>query len=139
MPAMTPADPDLADLDTHGAAVLPTLLSPAECASMVALWDDPARFRKEVVMARHGYGSGTYRYFDYPLPEPVARLRTALVHTTTSVPSGLSAVTEADGVAYAIDSDAFQVEALGVRPEPPFAIVRVDPVLFTADEDREEE
>ena len=78
MPAMTPADPDLADLDTHGAAVLPTLLSPAECASMVALWDDPARFRKEVVMARHGYGSGTYRYFDYPLPEPVARLRTAL-------------------------------------------------------------
>lgn len=76
--SMTHADPDLADLDTHGAAVLPGLLSPAECGRMIALWDDPGRFRKEVVMARHGYGSGTYRYFDYPLPEPVARLRTGL-------------------------------------------------------------
>ncbi|MEZ5735071.1 MAG: 2OG-Fe(II) oxygenase [Novosphingobium sp.] len=78
MPAMTPAAPDLTDLDAHGAAVLPALLSPAECATMIALWGDSARFRKEVVMARHGYGSGTYRYFDYPLPEPVARLRAAL-------------------------------------------------------------
>lgn len=67
------------------------------------------------------------------------RLRTARVHTATALPNGLSSATAADGVAYAIDSDAFQVEALGVRPEPPFAIVRVDPVLFTADEDREEE
>ncbi|MEZ4379949.1 MAG: hypothetical protein R3A79_01280 [Nannocystaceae bacterium] len=60
-------------------------------------------------------------------------LRAALVHTTTAVPSGLSAVTKADGVAYAIDSDAYQVEHLGVRAEPPFAIVRVEPGLFAKD------
>jgi len=65
-------------LDTHGCAVLPQLLSPAECADIGALWDAPDRFRKEVVMARHGYGSGTYRYFAYPLARPVAALRAAL-------------------------------------------------------------
>jgi hypothetical protein len=69
---------DLTDLDRHGAARLPALLSPDQCAAIVALWDDPAVFRKEVVMARHGYGRGRYRYFAYPLPHPVATLRAAL-------------------------------------------------------------
>ena len=69
---------DLSDLDRHGAARLPALLTPTECAELIALWDQPAWFRKEVVMARHGYGSGRYRYFGYPLPEPVAGLRTRL-------------------------------------------------------------
>ncbi|WP_375197996.1 2OG-Fe(II) oxygenase [Sphingobium sp.] len=69
---------DLADLDLHGAARLPALLSPDQCAEMIALWEEPHLFRKEVVMARHGYGSGRYRYFDYPLPPPVAALRETL-------------------------------------------------------------
>lgn len=69
---------DLTDLDRHGAARLPALLTPDQCAAIVALWDDPHAFRKEVVMARHGYGSGRYRYFAYPLPAPVAALREAL-------------------------------------------------------------
>jgi hypothetical protein len=69
---------DLTDLDRHGAARLPALLSPDQCAEMIALWDRSGAFRKEVVMARHGYGSGRYRYFTYPLPDPVAALREAL-------------------------------------------------------------
>lgn len=69
---------DLTDLDRHGAVRLPALLSPEQCASIVALWDNPAAFRKEVVMARHGFGSGRYRYFAYPLPDPVALLRERL-------------------------------------------------------------
>ncbi len=69
---------DLTDIDRHGAARLPALLSPDQCAAIAALWDSPAVFRKEVVMARHGFGSGRYRYFDYPLPPPVATLRDAL-------------------------------------------------------------
>ncbi|HUD93762.1 2OG-Fe(II) oxygenase [Sphingobium sp.] len=69
---------NLDDLDRHGAARLPALLSPDQCAAIISLWDDPAAFRKEVVMARHGYGSGRYRYFTYPLPQPVAALREAL-------------------------------------------------------------
>lgn len=69
---------DLTDLDRHGVARLPALLSPDQCAEMIALWDRSGAFRKEVVMARHGYGSGRYRYFTYPLPDPVAALREAL-------------------------------------------------------------
>jgi hypothetical protein len=42
------------------------------------LWGDRARFRSEVNMARHGYGRGVYRYFGYPLPDPIAALRTEL-------------------------------------------------------------
>ena len=69
---------NLTDIDRHGAAHVPALLTPDQCAAIVALWDDPAAFRKEVVMARHGFGSGRYRYFTYPLPEPVAALRSRL-------------------------------------------------------------
>jgi len=62
-------------LDERGWALLPGLLSPDECAAIISLWDQGDLFRSRVVMARHGYGSGLYQYFAYPLPEPVARLR----------------------------------------------------------------
>lgn len=57
-------------------------------------------------------------------------LRTAHVKTTTAVPNGLSALIAADGVAYAIDSDAYRVEQLRLQPESEFSIVRVGPQLF---------
>ncbi|HEV2746566.1 MAG TPA: 2OG-Fe(II) oxygenase [Allosphingosinicella sp.] len=66
------------ELDAHGCALLPGLLDAPECARLRASWDERERFRSEVVMARHGYGSGAYRYFAYPLPEPVAALRASL-------------------------------------------------------------
>lgn len=66
------------DLDREGWALLPKLLSAAEGKEVAGLYDREERFRKTVVMARHGYGRGQYRYFDYPLPEPVAGLRSAL-------------------------------------------------------------
>jgi hypothetical protein len=67
-----------AALDEQGWAVLPRLLDPGECRSAASLWQEEARFRSRVVMARHGFGEGEYRYFAYPLPEPAAGLRTAL-------------------------------------------------------------
>lgn len=67
-----------ADLDGQGWAVAPGLLDAAACDALVALYDAPAGFRSQVIMQRHGYGSGEYRYFAYPLPPPVAGLRTAL-------------------------------------------------------------
>ena len=67
-----------ADLDARGWAVLPSLLDPAACAEIAAGYDDEARFRSQVVMARHGFGRGDYRYFRYPLPDPIAALRAAL-------------------------------------------------------------
>lgn len=66
------------DLDTHGNAVVEQLFTPTECAELAALYDDPARFRNRIVMARHNFGRGEYQYFNYPLPEPIADLRSAL-------------------------------------------------------------
>jgi len=66
-----------ADLDAHGAAVIGTLLAPRECDALAALYDDEASFRSRVVMARHGFGRGEYRYFRYPLPPLIAALRSA--------------------------------------------------------------
>ena len=65
-------------LELDGAAILSGLLTPAECTRIAALYDDDALFRSTVVMSRHGYGKGEYRYFAYPLPAPVALLRERL-------------------------------------------------------------
>jgi hypothetical protein len=67
-----------AELDEHGCALLPRLLDEPSCAAMRELWDDRDRFRSEVNMARHGYGRGAYRYFAYPLPDPIETLRISL-------------------------------------------------------------
>jgi hypothetical protein len=67
-----------ADLDAYGCALLPGLLDARACAAMAALWDEEAGFRSHVVMARHGYGRGDYRYFRYELPPVVVALREAL-------------------------------------------------------------
>jgi hypothetical protein len=65
-------------LDLDGCAVLERLLSPAECRELAALYEEEARFRSTIVMARHNFGRGQYKYFDYPLPPLVAELRRAL-------------------------------------------------------------
>lgn len=67
-----------AELDERGCAVVPGLLSAAECAAYAAAYDSPQRYRSRVVMERHGYGRGEYRYFAYPLPAALAELRGAL-------------------------------------------------------------
>jgi hypothetical protein len=67
-----------ASLDARGWAVLPGLLSPTQCAETAALYDEETGFRSRVVMARHGFGRGEYRYFAYPLPDIVAALRAGL-------------------------------------------------------------
>src|SRR5271157_5226241 len=66
------------DLDTHGCAVLKGLLSPEECGALAALYPDDSHFRSRVVMGRHGFGRGEYKYFAYPLPDLIAQLRPAL-------------------------------------------------------------
>jgi hypothetical protein len=64
------------DLDTSGSALISGLLTAAECRAVAALYNQDALFRSRVVMARHGYGRGEYRYFRYALPELVQKLRT---------------------------------------------------------------
>lgn len=66
------------ELDAVGYALLRGLLEPAACTAIAGLWQEAVRFRRKVVMARHGYGQGEYQYFTEPLPEPVVALRTGL-------------------------------------------------------------
>ena len=67
-----------ADLDAQGCATTAPLLTPAESAALAGAYDDGARYRSRIVMAKHGFGRGEYKYFAYPLPPPVAALRSAL-------------------------------------------------------------
>jgi uncharacterized protein len=67
-----------AALDERGYAVVPGLLDPAECRALAALYGSEEAFRSRVVMARHNFGSGEYKYLRYELPPAVAALREAL-------------------------------------------------------------
>ena len=64
-------------LSARGYAVTPAILTPAECAALVSLYNDESRFRSHIIMERHRFGVGDYKYFTNPLPETVAGLRTA--------------------------------------------------------------
>ncbi len=66
------------DLDAQGWAILPALLTDPQCDGVAALYDREDGFRSRVVMARHGFGKGEYRYFAYPLPPLVEALRSTI-------------------------------------------------------------
>ena len=66
------------DLDTHGCAVIEGVLKSQDCAELARSYATDELFRSRVVMARHGFGRGEYKYFAYPLPELVGRLRATL-------------------------------------------------------------
>ncbi len=67
-----------ADLDSRGMALTGPLLNPNECRSLGDAYSDDTLYRKRVIMGRHGFGSGEYKYYEYPLPPAVAALREAM-------------------------------------------------------------
>jgi hypothetical protein len=67
-----------AALESEGWAVLSRVLSPDQCEGIARLYDDDAHFRSRVVMARHGFGRGEYKYFDYPLPPLIEAMRAGI-------------------------------------------------------------
>jgi uncharacterized protein len=75
-------------LDTHGNAVMEKLLSAEECKGIAGLYPHEEHFRSHVVMARHGFGKGEYRYFSYPLPGLIGGLRTALYPPLSVIANG---------------------------------------------------
>lgn len=87
------------DLDAQGCAILQGLLSRAECEAMAALYPDDAHFRSRVVMARHGFGRGEYKYFSYPLPSLIAELRPQLYARLVGIANRWNQTMEID-VAY---------------------------------------
>ena len=66
------------ELDAHGCAVLKRLLKRSDCRELAALYRDDSHFRSRIVMDRHGFGRGEYKYFSYPLPDLITQLRPVL-------------------------------------------------------------
>ncbi len=66
------------DLDAQGCAVIEKLITPEECDALAGLYPKDEIFRSRVVMERHGFGRGEYKYFSYPLPGVISELRTAI-------------------------------------------------------------
>jgi hypothetical protein len=66
------------ELDEQGNALLPGVLSPEECQALAGLYTDDGLFRSRVIMGRHGFGRGEYKYFSYPLPDIIQGLRATL-------------------------------------------------------------
>jgi hypothetical protein len=109
-----------ADLDAQGSAVIDKLLTQQECAALAALYPDDTHFRSRIVMGRHGFGRGEYKYFSYPLPDLIAQLRPALYEQLQSVANRWN---EAMGIEtrYPDSHDAFlkRCHAAGqTRPTP---------------------
>lgn len=79
------------ELTASGCAVTPALLDGQACARLRASYDDDALFRSKVVMARHGFGRGEYKYFGYPLPDVIGELRAALYARLAPIANGWEA------------------------------------------------
>ncbi len=77
-----------ADLNAHGCAVIRGLVDAGECLRLRDLYQRDDMFRSRIVMARHGFGQGEYKYFQYPLPETVAALRSALYPRLAAIANG---------------------------------------------------
>jgi uncharacterized protein len=73
------------ELNEQGSAMLKGILTPEECGALAGLYPNEAGFRSRVVMGRHGFGRGEYKYFSYPLPGIIRGLRTALYGELASI------------------------------------------------------
>ena len=76
------------DLDSSGNAVIEGLLTATECQYLVGLYAAEALFRSRVIMGRHGFGRGEYKYFTYPLPASVSALRAAIYPHLVPIANG---------------------------------------------------
>jgi uncharacterized protein len=113
-----------ARLDEHGFAVTEPLLDAGECAALAALFDD-GRFRSTIDMARHRFGDGRYRYFDHPLPEAIAELRTALYRHLAQVANRWADLLSGDNPTFPLEHDELleRCRAAG-QPRPTPLILR---------------
>ena len=108
------------DLDSQGCSVLRELLSADECRALAALYPDDAHFRSRIVMGRHGFGRGEYKYFAYPLPDLIAALRPALYAILVAIANRWNVAMGID-IRYPARHDAFLKrchDAGQVRPTP---------------------
>jgi hypothetical protein len=108
------------DLDAYGYAIMGSLLAPQECRALAATYGVDEVFRSRIVMARHGFGRGEYRYFAYPLPDVVASLRSALYPPLASIANRWNRALNTD-IRYPDEHAAFLARCHGAgqtRPTP---------------------
>jgi uncharacterized protein len=108
------------DLDAQGCAVLKQLFAPDQCRALAQLYADNTRFRSRIVMSRHGFGRGEYKYFCYPLPDLIAELRPLLYARLVDVANRWNAAMGID-IRYPARHDAFLKrchDAGQTRPTP---------------------
>jgi hypothetical protein len=108
------------DLDTQGFAVVEGVLDAVACRRLSGLYPDEERFRSHIVMVRHGFGRGEYKYFAYPLPDLVENLRTALYPPLAGIANRWNEAMEID-VRYPAEHAAFLKrchDAGQARPTP---------------------
>jgi uncharacterized protein len=108
------------DLDGQGCAVLKGLLTPEECQALVALYPEDKIFRSRIVMGRHGFGRGEYKYFAYPLPQPIAELRPLLYARLQPIANSWNEAMDID-ISYPQSHEAFLARCHGagqLRPTP---------------------
>jgi hypothetical protein len=108
------------DLDAHGCAVINAVLAPQACRALAETYTADEPFRSRIVMARHGFGRGEYKYFAYPLPAVVTSLRHALYPPLASIANSWNAALGLD-VHYPEAHAAFLAQCHGAgqtRPTP---------------------
>ncbi len=108
------------ELDAFGCAVAPKLLSPASCKRVAATYGEGERFRSTIVMARHGFGRGEYKYFADPLPELIVGLRRSLYPRLAPIADRWNATMGVEA-RYPAEHDAFRERCLAAgqtRPTP---------------------
>jgi len=108
------------ELDAFGCAVAPKLLTAEECRSVATLYAEDARFRSRIVMVKHGFGRGEYKYFADPLPELIVALRRSLYRRLAPVADRWNAAMGI-AVSYPAEHEAFRArchQAGQTRPTP---------------------
>ena len=108
------------ELDAYGAAVIGPMLSPDQCRTLVSGYDNEDLYRSRVVMARHGFGRGEYKYFSYPLPSIIAELRESLYPYLAKIANRWNESMEID-VRYPAEHEALRAcchEAGQTKPTP---------------------
>jgi hypothetical protein len=108
------------ELDAHGSAVVRAVLSSEECERLAGSYATDSPFRSRIVMGRHGFGRGEYKYFAYPLPDLIEELRTTLYPRLADIANRWSEALNAD-VRYPRDHAAFLTRchrAGQTRPTP---------------------
>jgi len=112
-----------AELNERGCATTGPLLTPPECRDLIAGYSSETLFRSRIVMARHGFGRGEYKYYAYPLPELIAALRANLYPRLAAIANRWETMLGRD-TRYPADHDEFldRCRAAGQRRPTPLLL-----------------